>query len=126
MSEDLLRPSPFLNSKQEWLIESEYCFVFNNQFPVLKGHVLVVPKREIEKFEELSMDEWLDIQMLINQYIKDISAVGFNIGYNAGKIAGQSVAHLHFHIFPHFEGSPGMPKGGYCAAFGDLPDYYKS
>jgi len=126
MSDDLLRPSPFLLKKDKWIIEGEYCFVFENEYPVIPQHALIVPKREIEKFEELASEEWAEIQTLTNQYIQKIDAIGFNIGHNSGQIAGQSVAHIHFHVFPHFEGSFGMPKGGYCAAFGALPDYYKN
>lgn len=122
----MLKPSPFLQKKDKWIYEGKYCFVFENEYPVVKGHVLVIPKREIENFSSLSTEEWLEMKDLIEQYIEDCDAIGFNIGHNSGKIAGQSVAHLHVHVFPHFEGSPGMPKGGYCLAFGDLPDYYQN
>jgi diadenosine tetraphosphate (Ap4A) HIT family hydrolase len=125
MAKELLRPSPFLKNKNKWLIEGTHCFVYENDYPVIRGHVLICPKREIETFSELSTDEWQELNILAQKYINQCKAIGFNIGHNSGLIAGQSVAHIHFHIFPHFEGSSGMPKGGYAAAFGDLPDYYK-
>ena len=125
MKKDLEQPSPFLKNKQNWLLEGEYCFVYDNDYPIIKGHVLIVPKREIEGFFDMIPEEWREVYELTVQYIKKCGAIGFNIGHNSGNIAGQSVAHIHFHIFPHFNNSPGMPKDGYGAAFGNLPDYYK-
>lgn len=120
----MIRPSPFLIKKEKWLESSDHCFIFENEFPVIKGHVLIVPKREIENYFELTAEEWTDIKKLVENYISRTGAIGFNLGFNSGEIAGQSVAHIHFHIFPHYTDSPGMPKGGYCNAFGALPDYY--
>ena len=36
----------------------------------------------------------------------------FNIGTNAGKIAGQSIMHCHIHLIPRREGDVDNPKGG--------------
>ncbi len=36
----------------------------------------------------------------------------FNMGLNDGPIAGQSVAHLHLHIMPRWNGDVEHPKGG--------------
>ena len=121
----MIRPSPFLKNKDRWLLQSEHCVVYESDYPVTKGHALVVPKREIENFQELNDDEWSDIRALTNQYIKDSNALGFNFGLNGGKVAGQTVAHIHFHIFPYFKDTPAAPKGGYCNIFDNLPDYYK-
>lgn len=126
MQDDLLRPSPFFAKKDKWIIDGEHCFVYENEYPVIDGHALILPKREIEKFDELSIEEWAEIHVLTNQYIEQIGAIGFNLGHNSGKIAGQSVAHIHFHIFPYFENDAGLTKGGMCLAFDNVPDYYKN
>jgi diadenosine tetraphosphate (Ap4A) HIT family hydrolase len=125
IARQLLKPSPFLKNTDRWLIEGEHCFIYDNDYPVIKSHVLVVPKRELESFEELSAEEWQEIKALSNKYIKESGAIGFNLSHNVGTIAGQSVAHIHFHIFPHFKGSKGVSKGGYARIFGELPDFYK-
>ena len=44
--------------------------------------------------------------------IKDINVKGFNIGTNAGKIAGQSIMHCHIHLIPRREGDVDNPQGG--------------
>ena len=37
---------------------------------------------------------------------------GFNIGFNVGKAAGQTVFHAHIHVIPRYEGDVPNPRGG--------------
>jgi diadenosine tetraphosphate (Ap4A) HIT family hydrolase len=37
---------------------------------------------------------------------------GYNIGINVGAAAGQTVAHLHVHVIPRYEGDVPDPRGG--------------
>jgi diadenosine tetraphosphate (Ap4A) HIT family hydrolase len=72
--------------------------------PITKGHSLIIPKRHVEKFHELTQNELSDIQKLINQ-IHEVSESKLEIGsylllQKNGKEVGQSVAHLHFHYIP--------------------------
>ena len=43
---------------------------------------------------------------------KDKTVKAFNIGTNAGKIAGQSIMHCHIHLIPRREGDVDNPQGG--------------
>ena len=43
---------------------------------------------------------------------KDQTIAGFNIGSNAGKVAGQSINHCHIHLIPRREGDVENPQGG--------------
>ena len=43
---------------------------------------------------------------------QDPSVKGFNIGTNAGKVAGQSIMHCHIHLIPRREGDVENPQGG--------------
>ena len=53
------------------------------------------------------------IQMIKNEILKkDNTVKGFNIGTNAGKIAGQSIMHCHIHLIPRREGDVDNPQGG--------------
>lgn len=72
--------------------------------PALAGHVLIIPKRHVERFEQLSAEEVADIYDTIK---KVDTAVKELYGYKDyvliqknGKAAGQSVPHLHFHYVP--------------------------
>ena len=53
------------------------------------------------------------LQMIKNEILKkDNTVKGFNIGTNAGKIAGQSILHCHIHLIPRREGDVDNPQGG--------------
>lgn len=37
---------------------------------------------------------------------------GYNVGFNAGVAAGQTVFHLHVHVIPRYLGDAENPRGG--------------
>jgi diadenosine tetraphosphate (Ap4A) HIT family hydrolase len=43
---------------------------------------------------------------------KDKTIGGFNVGINAGKVAGQTIMHCHVHLIPRREGDTENPRGG--------------
>ena len=78
---------------------------------------MVVPKRCIENYFELDEKEILACNDLIKKLKKKImsedkSVEGFNIGTNAGKVAGQSIFHCHIHVIPRRKGDVDNPQGG--------------
>lgn len=86
-------------------------------FPVTKYHALVIPKRHVETYFELSRNEVIDCHNLLNilkDYIlnADKTVEGFNIGINSGKAAGQTIAHCHVHLIPRRHGDVANPRGG--------------
>jgi len=86
-----------------------YCFTILNAFPYAPGHVMVAPLRHIGGLEELDDDELLELMTLARRVVKAsriaMSADGFNVGLNLGKVAGAGLAdHLHLHVVPRWEG----------------------
>lgn len=73
--------------------------------PLLKGHCLILPKRHIERFENLTEKELLKINQLINKthsaVQKIIDVKSYMILQKNGKEVGQTVPHLHFHYIPN-------------------------
>jgi diadenosine tetraphosphate (Ap4A) HIT family hydrolase len=66
---------------------------------------------------ELTNEELIacnDLIKIVKQQVvnKDESIRAFNIGTNAGKIAGQSIMHCHIHLIPRREGDVDNPQGG--------------
>ena len=47
-----------------------------------------------------------------NQLDTELSPHGYNVGFNAGAAAGQTVMHLHVHVIPRFSGDMDDPRGG--------------
>ena len=55
----------------------------------------------------------LDVKALIQD---EDEPDGYNVGFNCGGAAGQSVMHFHCHVIPRYLGDMENPKGGirYC------------
>lgn len=87
--------------------ETPYSLAFLDIFPHAKGHTVVIPKIHAELLEQLDQKhtEHLleDVKETINKLNQKLHPLGFNIGWNNGKGAGQVVPHLHIHIFPRYE-----------------------
>ena len=94
---------------------NNWWFSFTPIGPVNEGHTLLVPRRHVERLEQLNTNEWNSLFFSINRFL-----VGhYNIGINAGKLAGQTVFHLHIHIIPREAGDVESVKGGIVGALGE-------
>ena len=95
---------------------TEFFNIIYDEYPVSKGHTLVISKRHIASYFDLSNDEkheLVEIIDILQRYLSDTySPDGFNVGFNDGKCAGQTVQHFHLHIIPRYEGDMENPQGG--------------
>ena len=111
-------PCLFCNTtNKEYVFENDLAFSTFDSYPVSKFHLLIVPKRHIKNYFELSNDEMIacnKIVLLSKNKIEqmDQSIRGFNIGINCGKAAGQTIMHCHIHLIPRREGDVENPQGG--------------
>ncbi len=94
------------------IIENELAFAFPSNKPIVPGHVLVCPKRQASKIDDLTDEEMRAILHLQKQLkpalIKAFDADGFNYAWNEGKDAGQTVNHFHLHMLPRKKGDTGV------------------
>lgn len=102
--------------KSDIIFETDLSLAFYDKFPVSKGHILIIPKRHVLDYFDLTADEKQDVIKCIDK-IKILldskySPNGYNVGFNAGKSAGQSVPHCHIHVIPRYKGDMENPKGG--------------
>jgi len=127
---DLNNPCLFCNIKENSLAdENTLAYVSYDTYPVSELHCLIIPKRHVNDYFELTNDEVIACNDLIKKIkeeilLKDKSVKGFNIGSNIGKIAGQSVLHCHIHLIPRREGDVENPQGGVRSVI-PLKQHYK-
>lgn len=84
--------------------EDEKVIAFLDIAPVNPGHTLIVPKIHYENILDTPskiLEELILATKKIAKAVCDgIGYAGFNLGVNNGRVAGQIISHLHFHIIP--------------------------
>lgn len=100
-----------------WVAENARAFAFRDRFPVSPGHTLVVTKRLVADWFAATEEERRDVMALVDvvKAALDREALrpdGYNVGFNAGAAAGQTVMHLHVHVIPRYHGDMDDPRGG--------------
>ncbi len=91
------------------LYRGEKNFVMLNGYPYNPGHLMVSPYRHVAGLEELTEAERNEHFEIVGRGIKILRQVftpaGFNIGINAGRVAGAGIDdHFHTHIVPRWQG----------------------
>ena len=118
MIRDPNNPCLFCDIKKSGMSkENELAFASYDSYPVSKMHCLIIPKRHVRNYFDLTNNEIIACNELIKKIKtevenKDTSVKGFNIGTNIGKISGQSILHCHIHLIPRREGDVANPQGG--------------
>lgn len=109
--------SPFLELPEStWSACNSLAFAIRDRFPVSPGHTLVIPRRLVATWFDATREEQLAILELVDvtrqQLDAEFAPHGYNVGFNAGRAAGQTVFHLHVHVIPRFDGDVPDPRGG--------------
>jgi diadenosine tetraphosphate (Ap4A) HIT family hydrolase len=120
---------PFCPIKdRDILAEHPLAAAITDSFPLTLGHTLIVPRRHVASFFELSTNERLAMLGLLDQAKVTLdtkySPSGFNIGVNDGTAAGQTVMHVHIHLIPRYKGDAADPRGGVRWIFPRKADYW--
>ena len=103
--------------KERIILSNEYAYALRDGFPVTEMHTLVIPKRHIQDYFGLTKDELFACDSLLHLLKYEImesdkSVGGFNVGINAGQVAGQTIFHCHIHLIPRRAGDVSNPRGG--------------
>ncbi len=103
--------------KSGYAHENDLAYASYDSYPVSEHHCLIIPKRHIKDYFDLSNDELVACNDLIKIVKKEITnkdplVKGFNLGTNIGIVSGQSILHCHFHLIPRREGDVDNPQGG--------------
>ncbi len=100
----------------DWIAHNALAFAIRDAYPVTDGHSLAIPRREIATWWEATADEQRALMDLVEDVKRQLDAEfepdGYNVGFNAGAAAGQTVPHLHLHVIPRHLGDMDDPRGG--------------
>jgi bis(5'-adenosyl)-triphosphatase len=99
---------PWSLPKSQVFFESELTLAFVNIKPILPGHVLVIPKRVVSRFQDLTSEEvtdlWSSVHKIGPTLERHLGCSAMNLAIQDGRDSGQSVAHVHVHILPRKAG----------------------
>lgn len=96
--------------------QNELAIAVRDKFPVNPGHTLIIPKRHVASYFDLTDDEMMAIMQLIRRAKQAIDSEfgpdDYNLGVNNGPVAGQTIAHVHVHVMPRYRDDVDDPRGG--------------
>ena len=123
--------SPFLEiPESEWVASNTLAFAVRDKYPVSEGHTLVIPRRLVETWFDASAEEQRAIFELVDavkaQLDRELHPDGYNVGFNAGVAAGQTVMHLHVHVIPRYRNDMDDPRGGVRHVIPSKGNYLRS
>ena len=117
--------------KESWLCSNDYAFAVFDGFPVSPGHTLIITRRVVETWFDASPEEQKAMMDLVNKAKElldqklDPTPQGYNVGFNCGSAAGQTVPHVHIHLIPRYEGDMSDPRGGVRHVIPNKGNYLK-
>lgn len=99
-----------------WVASNAHAFAFRDRHPVSLGHTLIVSRRLVADWFLATAEERLAVLDLVDVVKagldEELRPDGYNVGFNAGRAAGQTVMHLHVHVIPRYRGDMDDPSGG--------------
>lgn len=119
---------PFCNPIAEDIVaRSDLCYAMWDRFPVNKGHLLIIPFRHTPDFFSMTPEERDGVVSLVascKEVIEEnFTPDGYNIGFNVGEAAGQTLMHCHCHVIPRYAGDVPEPRGGVRGVVPEKRDY---
>jgi diadenosine tetraphosphate (Ap4A) HIT family hydrolase len=120
---------PFCTLPAERIVAADrHAIVIRDGFPISRGHTLIIPRRHVDSFFEITQEERTSLFAQLDHakvaLDKEFAPAGYNIGINDGQAAGQTVMHLHVHLIPRYTGDRPDPRGGVRWIMPDKADYW--
>jgi diadenosine tetraphosphate (Ap4A) HIT family hydrolase len=120
---------PFCTMPESRIVaQDSLVIVVRDGYPVSPGHTLIIPRRHVASFFEISNAEKLRLLQLLEEeklrLDEEFKPDGYNVGINDGSAAGQTILHLHIHLIPRYLGDLPDPRGGVRWLFPAKADYW--
>jgi len=97
--------------------------VFQDRFPVTRGHLLFVPKTN---YIDAILDCYRQAHKYGNWMVLRGDADAYNVGMNIGAAAGQTVMYPHVHLIPRRSSDCADPVGGVRGVIPGQANYKQS
>ncbi|MGN6477828.1 MAG: HIT family protein [Flavipsychrobacter sp.] len=81
------------------IAENDMFYAFLDIFPLVKGHVLVVPKTEVDNFFDVP-DDYMQKWLLFAKPIAKAIERSFDCNRCGMSVVGLEVPHAHMHLLP--------------------------
>ena len=101
---------PFCNEEvinKQVLYHGNYLRVWSNRSPIVKGHLMIIPKRHAQRIEDWNAQELTELNDVIlrvkSAFEQAYGTSDFVLVLQNGIKAGQTVHHSHFHVIPKTE-----------------------
>ncbi|XP_051143305.1 bifunctional bis(5'-adenosyl)-triphosphatase/adenylylsulfatase FHIT isoform X2 [Andrographis paniculata] len=95
---------PYKIDPKEVFYTTQLSYALVNLRPLVPGHVLVCPRRDVKRFIDLTGDEtsdlWLTAQKIGHRLETYHKATSLTFAIQDGPQAGQTVPHVHIHVIP--------------------------
>ena len=89
------------------IYEDEWIYVIHDKYPVVEGHLLVIPKKHYENITEMPDNELADLIKIVKKMelmlMEKMDVKGFTIKQNWQPFVKNNhlvIHHVHFHIIP--------------------------
>jgi diadenosine tetraphosphate (Ap4A) HIT family hydrolase len=109
-------PCLFCKDPRGVSLQNELAYSARDSYAVSPGHTLVIPRRHVASFFDLTPEEIQACMELMAEERKrlddEFKPDGYNVGVNVGPAAGQSILHAHIHVIPRYKGDVENPQGG--------------
>ncbi|PDS78715.1 HIT domain-containing protein [Rhizobium sp. L43] len=105
---------PNRSAKDAALLENRSTYFLRSLDPVLQCAGMIIPFRHVSAPFDLTQDEWLETFDLLSRaklLLDEEGPQGYNIGWNIGQAAGQTVPHVHLHVIGRFSDEPFAGQG---------------
>jgi len=109
------------------VLQNDLAYARFDTHPVNPGHLLVLPRRHVAGYFDVTSGERAALFDLIDSGKALLDARfrphGYNIGVNVDECAGQTVMHVHVHLIPRYRGDMVNPRGGVRGVIPAKQDY---
>ena len=97
------------------LLENDLSLFIDLKHSILQGSGIIVPKAHRQSTFDLTTEEITSTFSLLTEVKAlldtEYNPQGYNLGWNCGAVAGQTVFHAHLHVIPRYASEPYAGKG---------------